>query len=54
MKKIEATKKQLVTAFKLWNDDYLKGPENFEDITDAKGCAEIQADVLIGYLKKCD
>ena len=46
---LKFNRQELTDAFDKWNKDYLKEPDEFEDVTD-KTLASDQADLLINYL----
>ena len=51
-KKLKFNRQELINAFNAWNKDYLKEPDEFQDIT-SETLASDQADLLIDYLKEC-
>lgn len=49
-KSFEITKKQLVEAFRRYNQAVLQNPEAFGTLDDSENCAKLQAEALISYL----
>lgn len=50
--KIEITHSELAEALAAYNKDAIENPENFGPLEDTQEAAELQADALLGYLKK--
>jgi len=49
---MEITKEQLVKAFQIWNETYLKDEEKFTEVNNTTEYAEEQAEHLISLIEK--